>query len=131
MVCLVRIVVWGQAAHPPSNPKRNLSDDNAHSAVSAQPPQQRLFVAFEGGGAKGLVHVGALKALESRSFQFSGVAGTSAGAIIAGLKAAGYEADEIANPKSGRTIFDKYRELTGHRLRPMDLFGPLGWKKPV
>jgi predicted acylesterase/phospholipase RssA len=30
-----------------------------------------LIVAFEGGGAKALVHVGALKAIEARGFEFS------------------------------------------------------------
>jgi NTE family protein len=66
--------------------------------IGPSPQPGRLFVAFEGGGAKALVHVGALKALEERGFEFKGVSGTSAGAIIAALKAVGYTADEIADP---------------------------------
>ena len=49
-----------------------------------------VFGIFEGGGAKGLAHVGALKAAEERQVRFRGVAGTSAGSIIAGLIAVGY-----------------------------------------
>lgn len=90
---------------------------------------QRLFAAFEGGGAKGLVHIGALKALEARGFDFQGLAGTSAGAVIASLKAAGYHADEILDPVTGHTIFKTYWERTGQRLRPTGLFGQTGWKK--
>lgn len=50
---------------------------------------------FEGGGAKGYAHLGALKAAEDRGITFRAVAGTSAGAIIAALAAAGYRADEL------------------------------------
>ena len=53
---------------------------------------------FEGGGAKGLAHVGALKATETRNITFKSVGGTSAGAIMAALVAAGYSADELFNP---------------------------------
>jgi NTE family protein len=89
----------------------------------------RIFVAFEGGGAKGLVHIGALRALEQHGMAFLGLAGTSAGALVAALKATGYSANELLNPASGRTIFDHYYDLTGKRIRPIDLFGPGGWMK--
>jgi NTE family protein len=56
----------------------------------AAPPSARkkVFLVFEGGGAKGIVHVGALRALEKRGVEIAGVAGTSAGAIVASLVAA-------------------------------------------
>ena len=53
---------------------------------------------FQGGGAKGYAHVGALKAAEQRDIRFIRIAGTSAGAIIATLAAAGYTADELLDP---------------------------------
>ena len=56
------------------------------------------FAIFEGGGAKGLAHVGVLKAAELRGLKFLGVAGASAGAIIAALVAAGFKADELFDP---------------------------------
>lgn len=44
---------------------------------------------LEGGGAKGSFHVGVLKALFERGYQFQGVAGTSIGAINGALVAQG------------------------------------------
>lgn len=50
---------------------------------------------FSGGGLKGFALVGALQALEEKGYQFKRVAGTSAGAILAGFVAAGYTGKEI------------------------------------
>ncbi len=52
-------------------------------------------VVFEGGGAKGSAFVGALKALTDRGHQTRRLIGTSAGAITATLRAAGYKPDEM------------------------------------
>ena len=53
---------------------------------------------FEGGVTKGYAHVGALKAAEERGIVFRKIAGTSAGAIVAALVAAGFKADELLDP---------------------------------
>ncbi len=58
-------------------------------------PAQRVAVVFSGGGAKGLVHLGALKALEENEIPIDAIAGTSIGAIIGGMYAAGYTVDEM------------------------------------
>lgn len=50
---------------------------------------------FSGGGVKALAFIGALEELEARGYSFSRVAGTSAGAILASLTAAGYTAKEL------------------------------------
>lgn len=50
---------------------------------------------FSGGGIKVFAFVGALEVAEERGLEFRRVAGTSAGAIIAGLIAAGYRSHEI------------------------------------
>jgi predicted acylesterase/phospholipase RssA len=52
---------------------------------------------FEGGGVKGIGMVGAVAVTEDQGYQFSNVAGTSAGAIVASLVAAGYNAGELKN----------------------------------
>ncbi|MCL2177410.1 MAG: patatin-like phospholipase family protein [Firmicutes bacterium] len=52
-------------------------------------------IAFMGGGVRGIAFVGAVKALESAGYKVRRVAGTSAGAIVAALLAAGYCADEM------------------------------------
>ena len=48
-----------------------------------------------GGGARGAAHVGVLKVLEREHVPICRIAGTSMGAIIGGLYAAGYGADDI------------------------------------
>ena len=55
----------------------------------------RAYAIFQGGGAKGFAHVGALRAAEDRGIRFEGVAGTSIGAIVAALIAVGYRSDEL------------------------------------
>ncbi|MCI0764247.1 patatin-like phospholipase family protein [Bacillus sp. TL12] len=50
---------------------------------------------FEGGGVRGIAHVGAICALEKQGYEWERVAGTSAGAIIAALLAAGYSCTEL------------------------------------
>ena len=50
---------------------------------------------FQGGGIKGTGFAGAVMALEAVGYQFENMAGTSAGAIVAALLAAGYNGREI------------------------------------
>jgi NTE family protein len=70
-------------------------------AVQAHPssatPGERPIVglALSGGGARGLAHVGVLKALEELHVRVDRVAGTSMGAVVGGLFACGYSASEI------------------------------------
>ena len=52
-------------------------------------------IVLSGGGAKGLAHIGVLKALEENNIQIDYIAGTSMGAIIGGLYASGYSVDSI------------------------------------
>jgi NTE family protein len=87
----------------------------------------RAFVAFSGGGAKGIVHVGALKALEARNVTFLGFAGTSAGSIVATLAAAGFKADDLIHAQTGATIMARLGEIDPGLAHATDLFGPGGW----
>lgn len=50
---------------------------------------------FSGGGIKGFALIGACEEIENRGFRFVRLAGTSAGAIVAALIAAGYSSREI------------------------------------
>lgn len=51
---------------------------------------------FQGGGMKGIAYVGAYLALEEKGFVCKKAAGTSIGAVIAGLITAGYKGKELA-----------------------------------
>ena len=64
---------------------------------------------FEGGGAKGMVFVGALEVLLSQGHSHGRLLGTSAGAITAALLAAGYRPEEmlevLAEKVDGHSVF--------------------------
>ena len=57
--------------------------------------QEKIGVVLSGGGATGLAHIGVLKALEESGIQIDFITGTSAGALIGSLYAAGYSPEEI------------------------------------
>ena len=58
--------------------------------------QPKIAVVLSGGGAKGLAHIGVLKALENAGIYPDIITGTSMGSVIGGLYATGYSADEIS-----------------------------------
>ncbi|NLM12925.1 MAG: patatin-like phospholipase family protein [Epulopiscium sp.] len=55
----------------------------------------KIGLALSGGGVRGMSHLGALKALIEHGIRPDLIAGASAGAIVAGLYAYGYEPEEI------------------------------------
>lgn len=57
--------------------------------------QEKIGLVLSGGGAKGLAHIGVLKALEENNIPVHYVAGTSMGAIVGGLYAIGYSPKEM------------------------------------
>lgn len=56
---------------------------------------QKVGVVLSGGGASGLAHVGVLKALEENGIPIDCIAGTSMGAIVGSMYAAGLTLDQI------------------------------------
>jgi NTE family protein len=67
---------------------------------------------FEGGGAKGMVFVGALEEFGRRGHSFNRPLGTSAGAITATLLAAGYTPQEmlaaLQEQENGKSVFSEF-----------------------
>ncbi len=56
---------------------------------------QSIGLVLSGGGAKGAVHIGFIKALEENEIPIDYIAGTSIGAIVGSLYAMGYSPDEM------------------------------------
>jgi NTE family protein len=56
---------------------------------------QTVGLALSGGGSKGLAHIGVIRALEEQGIPIHYITGTSIGAIVGGLYAAGYSTDEM------------------------------------
>lgn len=69
---------------------------SVNSASAQQPDAARsVGVVLSGGGAKGLYHVGILKALEENNIPVDYISGASMGAVIGGLYAIGYSPDDM------------------------------------
>ncbi|QSE98220.1 patatin-like phospholipase family protein [Fulvivirga lutea] len=58
---------------------------------------QKVALVMSGGGAKGIAHVGVIKALEEHNIPIDYVVGTSMGGVVAGIYAAGYSAAQVEN----------------------------------
>lgn len=56
---------------------------------------QKVGLVLSGGGSKGVAHIGVIQALEEAEIPIDYITGTSMGAIIGGLYAAGYTPDEM------------------------------------
>ncbi|MDE5745743.1 MAG: patatin-like phospholipase family protein [Paramuribaculum sp.] len=56
---------------------------------------QAVGLVLSGGGAKGIAHIGVIKALEENNIPIDYITGTSMGAIIGGLYSCGYTPDEM------------------------------------
>lgn len=92
------------------------------STLFSQKKQPKVGLILSGGGAKGFAHIGILKEIDKAGIQLDYIGGTSMGAIIGGLYAAGYSANQIEEivkrtdfipllrdelPRSTSTFFEK------------------------
>ncbi len=84
---------------------------------------------FEGGGAKGLVFVGAMKEFERRGHSYGRLLGTSAGAITACLLAANYSSTEML-----QQVNEKMPDGSPRFATFMDVaegFDPADWENSI
>jgi NTE family protein len=70
----------------------------------------RTCLVLGGGGARGAAHIGVLKVLEREHIAIDCITGTSMGAIVGGLYAAGYSADDVAAVLQGIDWKDMFRD---------------------
>jgi len=64
---------------------------------ASEAPRPKVGLVLSGGAARGLAHIGVLKALEEQGIKIDAIAGTSMGAVVGGLYASGYKIDELEN----------------------------------
>jgi NTE family protein len=93
-----------------------------HPTEPSAPPPLLTDLVLEGGGVKGVGHVGAVMRLVEAGYSFPRVAGTSAGAIVGALVAALEQAGE---PLS--RLEDLMRSLDFRRFPDRGLSGRLAW----
>ncbi|MBQ5396586.1 MAG: patatin-like phospholipase family protein [Alistipes sp.] len=100
--------------------------DTLHRSVA----RGKIGLVLAGGGAKGLYHIGVIKALEENDIPIDYISGTSMGAIIGALYAAGYTTDEmtaivtsgdVENWVSGK-IDDRYKFFYTERKNIPSMF---------
>jgi NTE family protein len=90
------------------------------AAVPVRHPGPRVGLALSGGGARGLAHLGVLRALERAGVRVYAIAGTSMGSLVGGLYASGYSAADlqrIALDINWLALFDDRQEVA-----PMEPF---------
>lgn len=86
------------------------------------PKRPKIGLVLSGGGAKGLAHIGVLKEIEKAGIKIDYIGGTSMGAVIGGLYACGYTANELDSifnevnfdeliqdfvPRNNKTFYEK------------------------
>jgi NTE family protein len=75
-----------------------------------------IGLVLSGGGARGIAHVGVIRALEEFGLKFSVIAGTSAGSIVGSLYSYGYKPHDIMQIISSTSFLRSIRpawKLTG------------------
>jgi NTE family protein len=89
--CLLAPLAAGAAVTAPAS-----AGPVSTAPVSTAPQiRPRICLVLSGGGARGIAHVGVLKALEDMNIPIDCIAGTSMGAVIGGLYASGMTAAQI------------------------------------
>jgi len=66
-----------------------------HISAQEKKPRPKIGLTLSGGGAKGLAHIGILKAIDSAGLKVDYITGTSMGAIIGALYSVGYSGNQI------------------------------------
>lgn len=65
------------------------------TTLAAEVARPKVGLVLSGGAARGIAHIGVLKALEEQGVRIDAIAGTSMGAVIGGLYASGYSVEEL------------------------------------
>jgi NTE family protein len=90
------------------------------SAVAhADTQRAKTCLVLGGGGARGAAHIGVLKVLEREHVPIDCITGTSMGAIVGGLYAAGYSADAIEVVLKGIDWKDMFQDDPSRDELPM------------
>ncbi len=86
--------------------------------------QDRVGLVLSGGGARGIAHIGVIKALEENGIPIDYVAGTSMGAIVGSLYAIGYSPEEMMSFIKSQSFVEAQKGLIPKRYQYF-------YKKPI
>lgn len=79
-----------------------------------------LGLVLSGGGARGIAHLGVLKALDEIGIKPDVISGTSAGAIVGAMYASGNSPEEILDVLNNSTLFSSLRPALAKGFLRMD-----------
>lgn len=88
---------------------------------------------MSGGGAKGIAHIGILKALDSAGLKIDYITGTSMGSIVGALYAVGYsgnQVEKIANDINWNSLLSNQSELRNIIMEEKDEYGKYAVELP-
>lgn len=71
--------------------------------------KQKIGLALAGGGARGLAHIGVIKALHEHNIYPTHISGSSAGAIVGSLYAAGNTTEKMLEVANNSSLFQLFR----------------------
>lgn len=80
--------------------------------------QERVGLVLSGGGAAGLAHIGVLKALEEKGIPIDFITGTSSGALVGSLYAAGFSPEEI----EAYVLSEEFQLMSKGKVKPTQRF---------
>jgi NTE family protein len=106
--------------------------------INAQTPlsethSTKIGLTLSGGGARGLAHIGILKAIDSAGLKVDYITGTSMGSIIGGLYAAGYSGDsieQIAKEMNWDVLLSNYPPLSDITIEEKFEYGRYAFELP-
>ncbi|MDZ7757334.1 patatin-like phospholipase family protein [Rhodohalobacter sp.] len=91
------------------------SENKSSSIQTLQSDSLKVGVVLSGGGARGVAHIGILKALEEAGVQIDYITGTSMGSLIGGLYAIGYSADQLIELSKTSNFMELFTEKPNRR----------------
>src|ERR1700761_5539094 len=103
------------------------------SATPGLAQRPRVGVTLSGGGAKGLAHIGILKAVDSAGIKVDAITGTSMGSIIGGMYAAGYSADtleKMARATDWSNLLGNQMALSSLKMEEKEEYGKYALELP-
>ena len=102
-------------------------------SFAQQKERPKIGLTLSGGGAKGLAHIGILKALDSAGLKIDYVTGTSMGSIIGSLYAignTGNKIEEIARATDWNLMFSNLVPLRSFSLEEKGEYGKYALELP-
>jgi len=90
-----------------------------------------IGIALGGGGARGIAHIGVLRVLEEEGIGAEVVAGTSIGALVGGMYAAGMTPAEIEEKALGYIRGEAFRNSAIRAIEKAHAGGERNWKEKL